>query len=255
MSRKSIEFDDSLFQHKIRKLAKKWKVDEKEFVREQGALFLNDIGRFVPPYKTFPFGKRKTMGTAADKKAGQLAILYDLKKIFFVPNADVYQWALKSYPRGQIYRGRKVIGGGVLQSLDEMKHFHNINRKRNGRPKSLRGFEQMWVSDALFKKYYKVEITNVGIAKAAIARCVKSLNAKTKIPVWIVKQFSKAKGSARMVKLGQSWSAVFYASAFGLQHVTGKTIRIIQKGRLKAMESRLKHIFRQSAKESGWKVR
>jgi hypothetical protein len=33
------------------------------------------------------------------------------------------------------------------------------------------------------------------------------------------------------------------------------TIKIVQRGRLKAMETRLKKTFREAAKESGWKVK
>jgi hypothetical protein len=256
MAKRTVELDDSIFQHKIRTLAKKWGVDEKEFVREQGALFLNDVGRFVPPYKTFPFGKRKSMGTKADHVAGKLAIEYDLKKLFFVPEGNVYLWAEKQFMRGQVYKGKKIIGAGVLKSIDEMRIFHNKHRNpRTGRPRPLKGFEQMWVSKSLFNKYFKLQIQDVGIAKASIAKGVLALNASAKIPAWIKKQMPKAAGGARMAKIGKSWTAVFNAKAFGLQHVKDKTIRIVQKGRMKAMENRLKHIFKQTAKQSGWKVR
>ena len=256
MAKRTVELDDSIFQHKIRTLAKKWGVDEKEFVREQGALFLNDVGRFVPPYKTFPFGKRKSMGTKADHVAGKLAIEYDLKKLFFVPDDSVYQWAQQKFMRGQIYKGRKIIGAGVLKSIDEMRLFHNKYRNpRTGRPRPLKGFEQMWVSKGLFNKYYKRQIEDVGIAKASIAKGVLALNKKAQIPAWIRKQMGKAMGGARMAKIAQSWTAVFNAKAFGLQHVSGKTIRIVQKGRMKAMENRLKKVFKDAAKQSGWNVR
>lgn len=256
MSKKYVTFDDDVFQHKIRKLVKKWGVDEKEFVQEQGALFLNDIGRFVPPYKTFPIGRSRSMGKAQDKKAGQLAINADLKKIFFVPEAAVFTWAEKTFSGKKIYKGKKVIGAGVIKSTDQMRNFHNAHRKpSNGRTRSLKGFQQMWVSPAMFKKYYKLQIADVGIAKASIAKAILRLNPAAKIPSWVRKQMSKATGNSRMAKVNGSWSAIFNARAYGLQHVSGKTIRIVQAGRLKAMEKRLKFIFKDAAKKSGWKVR
>jgi hypothetical protein len=256
MSKKYIQIDDSVFQHKIRKLVKKFDVDEKEFIREQGALFLNDIGRFVPPYKTFPFGKSRTMGKSQDKKAGQLAIEYDLNKIFFVPEASVFTWAEKAFSRGQIYKGKKVIGAGTMNSIDEMRRFHNSQRKPiNGRTRSLKGFQQMWVSPNMFKTYLTKEIADVGIAKASIAKAILQLNPAAKIPSWIAKQISKATGNARMAKLDGSWSAVFNARAYGLHHVSQQSIRIVQAGRLKAMENRLKFIFKNAAKKSGFEVR
>ena len=57
MSKEYITFNDDVFQHKVRKLVKEFGVDEKEFVREQGAFFLNDLGRFVPPYKNSHLAK------------------------------------------------------------------------------------------------------------------------------------------------------------------------------------------------------
>jgi hypothetical protein len=256
MSKEYITFNDDVFQHKIRKLVKQFGVDEKEFVQEQGALFLNDIGRFVPPYKTFPFGKSRTMGKAQDKKAGQLAINADLKKIFFVPEAAVFTWAEKTFSGKKIYRGKKVIGAGVIKSIDQMRNFHNAHRKpSNGRTRSLRGFQQMWVQPSMYKKYYNMQIADVGTAKASIAKGILRLNPAAKIPSWIRKQISKATGNARMVKVNGSHSAIFSARAYGLQHVSGKSIRIVQAGRLKAMENRLKFIFKNAAKKSGWKVR
>ena len=46
---RSFELDDAVFQSKIRKLAKKFNIEEESFVAEQGAIFINDLGRFVPP--------------------------------------------------------------------------------------------------------------------------------------------------------------------------------------------------------------
>ena len=96
---------------------------------------------------------------------------------------------------------------------------------------------------------------DVGIAKASIAKAILQLNPAAKIPSWIAKQISKATGNARMAKLDGSWSAVFNARAYGLHHVSQQSIRIVQAGRLKAMENRLKFIFKNAAKKSGFEVR
>ena len=257
MSKKPIEFDDSLFQHKIRKLAKKWNVDEKEFIREQGALFIRDLTRFVPPYKVFPTGKSTSIGSAKDKKAGELAIEYDLKKIFYVIESKKFFTALqKRFGRNPVYYGKNQIGAGTLDDIAAMRAFHNKNRNtRNGRTIKLKQIQKMVVSKTMFKKYYAKEKADVGIAKASMAEAALKLNPKTKVPVWVRKQMNKSTGTARVAKIGKSWTAVFKAIAYGLQHVSGSTIRIVQKGRLKAMETRLKHVFKQTAKQSGWKVR
>lgn len=255
---RSFELDDAVFQSKVRKLAKKWKIDEKKFVAEQGALFLNDIGRFVPPYESFPSGNSNLMGTPKDHLAGKLAIQYDLEKIFTVPkNSYVFDWAVKTFKGWEIKKGSKVIGAGTLMSLAAMKKFHDDNRKpSNGRTRSLRDFQKMWVDKAMFKKYLKVQQMDVGIAKASVAMAVLKLDSTRRIPAWITKQISsgKAYGNAKMVDLKGGWSAIFTINAFGLQHVRGKTIHIIEKNRLIAMEKRLKYIFQKAAKDSGWFV-
>ena len=256
MAKKGFTLDDAIFQKKIRDLAKRVGVDEKDFVREQGALLLRDIAKYVPPYQSFPTGRGTSIGSAKDKKQGELAIEYDLRKIFFMPDNRVFQWAQRTFPMGEIYKGRKVIGAGVINSISEMRKFHNANRKRsNGRTRSLRSFQQMWVTSANFNKYLKAEKLRVGIAKASVAKGMIRLNPAAKIPAWVRRNLGNASGNARMTKLGGGWNAIFSASAFGLQHVQQKTMSIIKRARLKAMEKRLLFIMKDNAKKAGLKVR
>tara|TARA_R110001592_G_scaffold285673_2_gene554145 strand:+ start:125 stop:898 length:774 start_codon:yes stop_codon:yes gene_type:complete len=257
MSKKYVEIDDSVFQHKVRKLAEKWKVDEKEFVKQQGVLLQKGLGAYVPPYKTFPSGKKPSFGTKADEVAGKTAIKYDLVKLFFVPDAAVFEWAKKTFRTGEIRKGKKVIGAGIIHSIGGMKAFHNANRKpRSGRTKSLKGFQQMWVSEEMFAIYEFMVQRDVGIAKASVAKGFLMLNGNTRgINKFILKQLPKAIGSGKIVKLRGFWTAVFTAKAYGLQHLSQKTINIVMAKRMKAMETRLKHIFKDAAKKSGFKVR
>ena len=256
MAKKGFTLDDAIFQKKIRDLAKRVGVDEKDFVREQGALLLRDIAKYVPPYKSFPTGRGTSIGSAKDKKQGELAIEYDLRKIFFMPDNRVLQWAQRTFPMGEIYKGRKVIGAGVINSISEMRKFHNANRKRsNGRTRSLRSFQQMWVTPANFNKYLRAEKLRVGIAKASVAKGMIRLNPAAKIPAWVRRNLGNASGNAKMTKLGGGWNAIFSASAFGLQHVQQKTMLIIKRARLKAMEKRLLFIMKDNAKKAGLKVR
>ncbi len=255
MSKKHFELDDAVFQSKIRKLAKKWKIDEKEFVQDQGAMYWRDLARFIPPYKSFP-GRGTTLGDKADQMAGKLAIEYDLKKLFFAPEGRVFNWAESTFPTGEIYKGRKVIGAGVIKSIGQMRRFHNANRLKNGRTRNLKGFQQMWVDEAMFDTYKFIVQRDVGIAKASMAKGVLRLKPNIKgIPAWVRNQMGKAIGNSRMAKVNNSWTAFFTAKAFGLQHLSMGTINIVRRGRLKAMETRLKFLFKQAAKESKFKVR
>lgn len=255
MSKKYVQIDDSVFQHKVRKLAEKWKIDEKEFIREQGVLLQKTLGAYVPPYKTFPTGK--SLGTKKDEIAGKLAIEYDLKKIFFVPNVEVYEWAKKTFKTGEIRKGKKIIGAGIIHSIGEMKKFHNFNRKpSNGRTRSLKGFQQMWVSEPMFVTYKIMVQRDVGIAKASIVKGFLMLNAnKRGINKFILKQLPKAIGSGKLVKLRGFWTAVFTSKAYGLQHLSQGIINFVIKMRIKKMETALKHKFKKTAKRSGFSVR
>jgi len=255
MSKKYVQIDDSVFQHKVRKLAEKWKVDEKEFIKQQGVLLQKTLGAYVPPYKTFPTGK--SLGTKKDEIAGKLAIEYDLRKIFFVPNTEVFEWAKKTFRTGEIRKGKKIIGAGIIHSIGEMRKFHNANRKpRSGRTRSLKGFQQMWASEAMFATYKIMVQRDVGIAKASIAKGFLMLNAnKRGINKFILLQLPKAIGSGKLVKLRGFWTAVFTAKAYGLQHLSQGIINFVMKSRIKKMETALKNKFKKTAKKSGFKVR
>ena len=255
MPKKYIEIDDSVFQHKIRKLAKRWNIDEKEFIREQGVLLQKALGAYVPPYATFPTGK--SLGTKKDEIAGKLAIEYDLKKLFFVPDTEVFEWAKNTFKTGQVRKGKRVIAAGTINSIQQMKRFHDANRKpSNGRTRNLKNFQKMWVSEAMFVTYKIMVQRDVGIAKASIAKGFLMLNSnKRGINKFILKQLSKATGSGKLVKLRGFWTAVFTAKAYGLQHLHQGIINFVMKLRVKKMETALKHKFKKSAKYSGFKVR
>ena len=107
----------------------------------------------------------------------------------------------------------------------------------------------------MLKTYTFIVQRDVGVAKASIAKGVLMLDPATRgIPAWVKKQIGKATGSGRMVKVKNSWNAVFTANAYGLQHVSIGSLRRIEKGRMKAMESRLKFLGKKNAKESGFKA-
>ena len=113
----------------------------------------------------------------------------------------------------------------------------------------------MWCSKEMFDVYKFIVQRDVGVAKASIAKGVLMLDPATRgIPAWVKKQIGKATGSGRMVKVKNSWNAVFTANAYGLQHVSSGSLRRIEQGRMKAMESRLKFLGKKNAKESGFKA-
>ena len=85
-SAKPIKIDDAVFQSKIRKMAKRAKVDEFDFIRQQGALYAFDFAKFTPPFAKFPSGNisKAPIATDADIDQGENAIIADCKRIFRV---------------------------------------------------------------------------------------------------------------------------------------------------------------------------
>ena len=64
----------------------------------------------------------------------------------------------------------------------------------------------------------------------------------------------KATARGGVIKRAKGPQARFTATAYGLHHVKGK-VAIIQRGRMKAMETRMLYLLKQNAKKSGFKVR
>ena len=79
--RKSLIVDDSVFQKRARRLAKLLKVDERQFVREQGGLLARAVAIYTPPYATFPDSKKKTIGSKKDFDEGRNAAKRDVDLI------------------------------------------------------------------------------------------------------------------------------------------------------------------------------
>ena len=81
----NVEIDDSVFQERVKRLARKFKVDEKQFIKDQSRLYARDAARFTPPFKEFPDWQRGTsVGSKADIEAGESAIKKEIKRICFI---------------------------------------------------------------------------------------------------------------------------------------------------------------------------
>ena len=110
MARKNtVKIDDAVFQSKMRKLAKRYKVDEYNFIKEQGALYARDMAKAAPPFADGVINfKKQSIGSSKDKKQGEFAMWNDLQKIFVVQeDPQVIQWAVATFGRGPIYKGER----------------------------------------------------------------------------------------------------------------------------------------------------
>lgn len=254
MPKKVAKIEDAVAQHKLRKLLKLARVDEKEFIRDQGALLARDMAKATPPFASGVIRlTRQTMGTTADKKQGEAALWRDLLKLFSPQEAGVIKWAKRVFKGRQIYRGKKQTGAGVITSIEEIGSFHRKNQISRGRTRSLKQANKFWVPEKTLKRYFNREKKRVGRAKASFARAMVDINPKQKVPVWIKRNFSSGDGKGNVTTTGKGTKATVEAHAPGADRVTDNLPYLI-RFRVKAMEKRLKFIIRGNAKQVGFKV-
>lgn len=257
--------DDAVFKKKMRDLARRHGVDEKEFVREQGGFLARDLARFTPPYASFPRGGGSSIGTGKDKVAGEKAIRDDLRAIFHAKDQGFIDFCAKRFGVGQVNQPMRGKGGKeyrieyrmICRSIGDMKAWHSSQQNSRGRVKWKRSsIETAWVSHELFNQYHADQRAKVGIAKAELAFAAVQLNPKIKVPAWVRRHFGRVSGRGIMDPRKGSPTARIHAKASGLQHVLRTDIlRRVEAGRLKAMETRLKKMFGDNARKSGFKTR
>jgi hypothetical protein len=253
-SGKGIIIDDSTFQKKARALARKLKIDEYDFVKEQTGLLARDVAKYTPPFASFPTKGGKSVGTSKDAKQGKMAVLQSIAQIVTVKETGVLRWAKKTFKGKPIYRGKVMIAQGIIESESELAQWHRRNRRRNGRTLPLKGDQKYWVSKRLFNRYVKAEQKKVGIAKATFAKAALQLGAKGKTLGFISQHFGRASGAGRMARTGKGPYGLIRGSSPGLWHVF-KRIPTIERDRLIKAVKRLEFIGKQAAKKSGFKVR
>lgn len=250
---KGIVIDDSTFQKRARALARKLKVDEYAFVKEQTGLLARDVAKYTPPFASFPSKGGKSIGTSKDAKAGKMAVLQSIAQIVTVKETGVIRWAKKTFKGKPIYRGKKLIALGIIESESELGSWHRRNRRANGRTRPLKGDQRYWISKRLFNRYVKAEQKKVGIAKATFAKAGMLLGSKGKSLAFISQHFSRANGSGRMARTSKGAYGLIRGSSPGLWHVF-KRIPTIERDRLIKAVKRLEFIGKAASKKAGFKV-
>ena len=247
--------DDSVFQQKAKKLARKLGVDEYEFVKEQTGLLAREVAKMTPPYASFPsLVKGTSVGTAKDIKAGEWAVYNDIKQICFIVPDDVAERTRRATKGGPVYRRGKIVAPGVISSMSLLSAWHRKNKGLNGRTKDLDVPLLPWVGETLFVNYAKTQQKEVGIAKAAFYKASLALGAKGAAVAGIKRHLAKTTGSGRMTKARKGPAGNISGSADGLWH-TNRHLPALQRNRLIKAVKRLEYIGKKAAKESGFKTR
>lgn len=269
MANKPFTLNDGVFQSKLRKMAKKAKIDEKDFIKEQSALFLRDLISITPPIEAGTFGLTRTtiskktgkksvrarpIGTKGDREQGEGALRIDLLYIFSPQKPDVISWAFSKFGRGKLRRGEKITGAGIALTSSEIRKWHRKNLDRRGRTRPLPTEDRLWVSEKLLDNYFKIEKKDVGTAKASLAKAMKAINPRQSVPKWISNNFSRTTGRGSLSVSSKGPTARSKSSAYGLDQVVGK-LKSVEKWRSEAMEKRMLNLIKANARKAGLKVK
>jgi hypothetical protein len=256
-----ITLDDGEYRRKIKAMAKKLKIVEKDLVQEQGALHAIDMAKRTPPFVRFPGGR--SIGTKADYIQGVEAISQDLLNICRPKDAGLIDFCAKAFGVGFTDKEIRGRGGRITRysyarigrSVQEIHRWHEQHRQpSSGRTFYRQSIKTMWVDEDMLDDYIAWRIRAIGTAKAAFFGAAKKLDPgnKTRAPAWVKKHVGKSGGTGRVVFDSKGPTATYSASAAGLQ-VPIRSVKRVTSNRLKAMVKRMKYLARQSAKKSGFK--
>lgn len=254
---KDIVIDDSEFQRKAKKLATSFKVEARDFIKEQGGLLARELAGMTPPWAGGQLPKQtKTgspkIGTMNDIKAGRKAVETGIRSICHSRKKSAINRAKRYFPSGPIFNGGQ-IASGAIDNEAELAAWHRRNKKANGRTKRLADNQKPWVWKQVLDRYIKKEQKEVGIAKAAFVKASLQLGAKGPVLKAISDNLSKPKGSGRMSEISLGPQVIIKAKANGLFH-TNRFVGKVQADRLIKARKRLKTVTRLAAKKAKFNV-
>ena len=256
-----VTLDDSVYRRKIKAMAKKLNIVERDLVQEQGALHAIDMAKRTPPFVLFPGGE--SIGTKADYIQGVEAISQDLINICRPKDAGLIDFCVKTFGYGFTDKEIRGRGGRITRysyarigrSVQDIYQWHESHRQpSSGRTFYRQSIKTMWVDEDMLDDYIAWRIRAIGTAKAAFFGAAKKLDPgnKTRAPAWVKKHVGKSGGTGRVVFDPKGPTATYSASAAGLQ-VPIRSVKRVTSNRLKAMVKRMKYLAQQSAKKSGFK--
>lgn len=255
----NVGIDYSEFQRKAKKLAKAYKVDEREFIKDQSRLLAREAAKFTPPFAggILPsWSKGTSVGTKADIEEGEWAVRIDLGRIFEPwKKQDAFSREYKRSKGGPVYDKYGAIRApSMMTNGFQMYRWHQEHRKKDGRTRKLKQGQKPIVSEALFEEYVKDMQKHVGVAKAAFLKVSMSFGGKSSATPKIKRHLDKATGSGKLITNKKGTEGLLTAMADGLYH-TKRQVPHLMRNRLKKAVKRLQYIGRQSAKNAGFKTR
>lgn len=254
-----ITVDDHLLREKIKKLLRKTKKSEKEFVKEQASLLAETVVRATPPFVSYkPF--KGSMGTLKDRKQGQSALVKDMNSVFSIKEDGYISYLNRRFGTERnisaTLRGKKgnyrVETPLATLNKTTARRYYESKRSNFGRPKSNEktGWQKAFIDKSTFDSIYKDKAMSLGIAKASFAKAVVSLNPKKRVNKWIKAHFGRVDTSISQ-KQRKGYSVTISTSAKGLQYITNK-INYFSKVRMNMAKRALHRSYRKKIKEVGF---
>ena len=253
----NVGIDISEFQRKAKAIVKVWKLEEKDFIKDQSRLLARETAKFTPPFaggKLPDWHKGTAVGTKADIEAGENAIKNDIKQIcFVVPDSVAMNEHIKSKGR-PIYRNGVIVAPGVITNGFKLYRWHQDNKRANGRTRELDIPNMPWVGRELVNEYIKDVQKYVGVAKSAFLKVAMSFGDKGSAPAKIKRHLGRVKGSGRLVTTQKGTEGHLSGKADGL-YLAKRKVPHLMRNRLEKAVKRLEILKKAAAKKAGFKVR
>lgn len=246
-----MHIDSSLFQAKARKLLKAVGKSEKDFVKEQGQQYALDMAKATPPHAGGRI-KLGSLGTKADQRQGQSAILQDMGKVFKIREKGYLQFIeRRAGTRNNIHlQLRNKSGQQYRVQVDEINYSHPRRAIRH--LKSARGFNGrvpggppaiwtgtgvMWITREIYETVYHDAAADVGYAKAGLVKAAQRLGWRGRAAKWIKRHLPRVSAYASLSKDRSGWRASFRSTAPGYQHTRKQATFLARLRRGKALRS------------------
>ena len=259
----NVGIDYSGFQRKAKALVKVWKLEEKDFIKDQSRLLARDAARWTPPWsggkKAFSqLQNRKgtAIASKADIEAGENAIKGDIKRIcYVVRDRTVWEWREKYGDNALIYNKLGVpVARGVITNGTKLYRWHQDNKRKDGRTKdNLKPPNMPAVGRELINEYIKDMQKHVGVAKASLLKTAMSFGDKGSGPAKIKRHVGKATGSGRLITTQKGTEGLLSARADGLYR-TNQLVPHLMRNRLEKALKRLQILAKAAAKKAKLKI-
>lgn len=212
-----IDLDTAQFRAAAQDAVRKLGANAELLIKEEAKFVIRDFMKVTPPFAKGGFGR--SIGSGADKKAGEDAIKKDLSSIasgaersfltFVVDNFGETQIKQQLFKKGT-EKPYLIDWDKVSFAQEELERFHVSKRNRYGRTPSRRkgaggageadrtigrwvARERLIVPHEILSAYLKRLLARVGAEKAAFGNAARKLGIN--LPRWISRHAGNAQGS------------------------------------------------------------